>query len=160
MSDRVILMHRGRTEQSAVPSELFWRPRTRFAAQFMGEANILSGSPLDRIDDVLRIDLGGGLICAVADPEHSAASEFNTVEFALRGERIMLGPAATGCRNRYEARIVDLRFYGSLSEINLTLVNGMRIRARLKAGDSERSFAIGDEIDVGWNAADAVLLAG
>ena len=43
MSDRVVLMRRGRIEQSGPPVELFDRPVSRFAAEFMGFENILPG---------------------------------------------------------------------------------------------------------------------
>ena len=41
MSDRVILMRAGRIEQSGTPVELFDRPVSRFAAEFMGFENLL-----------------------------------------------------------------------------------------------------------------------
>ena len=41
MSDRVILMRTGRVEQSGTPIELFDRPVSRFAAEFMGFENLL-----------------------------------------------------------------------------------------------------------------------
>ena len=100
------------------------------------------------------------LTCVVADPERSPTSELSTVELALRGERIVLGSAAKACTNCYRGKIVDLRFYGSLTEVTIALINGMNVRARLKAGDTESSYTSGAEIDLGWNAGDAVLLAG
>ena len=41
MSDRVILMRRGRIEQSGTPATLFDRPVSRFVAEFMGFENVL-----------------------------------------------------------------------------------------------------------------------
>jgi spermidine/putrescine transport system ATP-binding protein len=41
MSDRIILMRRGRIEQCGTPENLFDRPASRFAAEFMGFDNIL-----------------------------------------------------------------------------------------------------------------------
>ncbi len=42
MSDRVILMRRGRIEQSGTPELLFDRPTSRFVAEFMGFDNMLA----------------------------------------------------------------------------------------------------------------------
>jgi ABC-type Fe3+/spermidine/putrescine transport system ATPase subunit len=41
MSDRVVIMQRGRIEQVGTPEELYQRPRTAFAASFLGKSNFL-----------------------------------------------------------------------------------------------------------------------
>jgi putative spermidine/putrescine transport system ATP-binding protein len=46
MSDRIAVMDAGEIQQIASPSEIYHRPKTRFVAEFMGEANILPGSQL------------------------------------------------------------------------------------------------------------------
>ena len=43
MSNRIVLMRSGRIEQQGTPSDLFERPASRFAAQFMGVENIIDG---------------------------------------------------------------------------------------------------------------------
>jgi ABC-type Fe3+/spermidine/putrescine transport system ATPase subunit len=43
MSDRIVLMRQGRIEQAGTPVELFERPGSRFAAEFMGVENIYDG---------------------------------------------------------------------------------------------------------------------
>lgn len=44
MSDSIALMNSGRVEQFGSPLELYDRPRTSFAASFLGNSNLLSGS--------------------------------------------------------------------------------------------------------------------
>jgi putative spermidine/putrescine transport system ATP-binding protein len=41
MSDRVVIMQNGRIEQVGTPEELYQRPRTEFAANFLGKSNFL-----------------------------------------------------------------------------------------------------------------------
>ena len=41
MSDRIILMNRGRIVQESTPRDLYERPASRFAAEFVGSANLL-----------------------------------------------------------------------------------------------------------------------
>lgn len=43
MSDRVIVMREGRIEQEGPPLEIYDHPRSRFVADFIGAANIVSG---------------------------------------------------------------------------------------------------------------------
>jgi putative spermidine/putrescine transport system ATP-binding protein len=42
MSDRIVLMNGGRIEQEDHPENLYFRPATRFAADFIGTANLLA----------------------------------------------------------------------------------------------------------------------
>ena len=44
VSDRILIMNRGRIEQDGSPEEVYERPRTRFVADFMGSANLLEVS--------------------------------------------------------------------------------------------------------------------
>ncbi|MEZ5775236.1 MAG: ABC transporter ATP-binding protein [Hyphomicrobiaceae bacterium] len=41
MSDRIVIMRAGRVEQVGSPEELYRRPRTRFAASFLGKSNFV-----------------------------------------------------------------------------------------------------------------------
>lgn len=42
VSDRIVLMNKGRIEQQGATEEVYERPRNRFAAEFFGAANLLS----------------------------------------------------------------------------------------------------------------------
>jgi putative spermidine/putrescine transport system ATP-binding protein len=41
LSDRIVIMHRGRIVQTGTPEQIYDRPNSRFAAEFVGETNIL-----------------------------------------------------------------------------------------------------------------------
>ena len=43
LSDRVAILDNGRIVQEGAPAEIYERPRTRFAASFLGDANFLAG---------------------------------------------------------------------------------------------------------------------
>ena len=49
MSDRIFLLNEGRIEQLGKPEELYTNPKTRFAAGFMGNYNILPADVFARI---------------------------------------------------------------------------------------------------------------
>jgi spermidine/putrescine transport system ATP-binding protein len=44
LSDRIGIMNRGRLEQVATPQEIYQRPKTRFVASFVGQANFIGQS--------------------------------------------------------------------------------------------------------------------
>ena len=79
MADRVVVMNHGRIEQIGCGQDIYRAPRTRFVADFIGEANLLLGNALD--DGRLSLALGpvtlsglklpaGRDIVAVLRPEH------------------------------------------------------------------------------------------
>jgi ABC-type Fe3+/spermidine/putrescine transport system ATPase subunit len=58
MSDRVVLMNGGRVEQVGAPEEIYDRPATRFAAEFVGEASLIDGRVLEADGRELLIGVG------------------------------------------------------------------------------------------------------
>ena len=48
ISDRIAVMHDGRIEQIATPTELYARPATRFVASFIGSTSVVTGRFLRR----------------------------------------------------------------------------------------------------------------
>jgi ABC-type Fe3+/spermidine/putrescine transport system ATPase subunit len=64
MSDIIIVMRGGHIEQSGSPGDIYNRPRTRFVADFIGSANLISGTPIaDRpTDETIAIRIGDGEI--------------------------------------------------------------------------------------------------
>ncbi|HYZ32515.1 MAG TPA: ABC transporter ATP-binding protein [Crenalkalicoccus sp.] len=72
LADFVVLMRAGRIEQQGTPFELFDRPRTAFAARFMGGHNVIA-SP------------GGGLIAVRSDRTRLAPPDAPGLPATLRG---------------------------------------------------------------------------
>src|SRR3546814_4304156 len=52
LSDRIVLMNGGVIDQAASPDEINKAPRTAFAADFIGAANLL---PAERVGDLARL---------------------------------------------------------------------------------------------------------
>jgi putative spermidine/putrescine transport system ATP-binding protein len=44
LSDRIVVMNKGRVEQIAAPHDAYERPATAFVAQFLGKTNVLTGA--------------------------------------------------------------------------------------------------------------------
>jgi len=129
MADRVVLMHDGRIEQAGTPGELYRRPRTRFAASFVGRMNLLDATVLagDRVrvrDSELRCTpsaLGTGARATVGiRPEHVVIRRF--------GEDAGV--------NSFAARLLGTEFLGNRTAARLACDPlGIEIEAELPAGD-------------------------
>jgi ABC-type Fe3+/spermidine/putrescine transport system ATPase subunit len=92
MSDRVILMRRGKIAQAGPPRALFERPASRFVADFMGVENILEGTLAGISGERATARIGGdeitGTWCG-----NGAATPGTPVFVGLRAERIRFGGA-------------------------------------------------------------------
>ena len=60
MSDRVVLLNGGRVEQVGTPEELYDDPATRFAAEFIGETNLIEGVVAATTGATIAVDTGAG----------------------------------------------------------------------------------------------------
>ncbi|GEM86454.1 ABC transporter ATP-binding protein [Meiothermus granaticius] len=92
VSDRIALMRVGHLEQSGTPDEVYEHPRTRFAAEFLGAANLLRGK---RVPGGLEVSFGRLIL-----PQTPAWEEGSV---AIRPERVQLRdtePRQNGLRVR------------------------------------------------------------
>lgn len=64
MSDRIMVMNRGRIEQVSTPMELYEDPATPFVADFIGQANLIPGTLLDAEDGYARFQIGEAVLKA------------------------------------------------------------------------------------------------
>lgn len=87
MSDRIVVMNEGTFEQIGTPAEIYERPATSFAAQFIGTANIFHGRVEQLQGDAAQILTDEQMILAER-AEGLAPQEPVTV--AVRGEKIRL----------------------------------------------------------------------
>ena len=115
MSDRVILMNVGSIEQTGRPRELYGRPRTRFAAEFIGTTNILSGE-VARRDGRHWLNVPGlPAPLALAGLDDSLGEH----SFVCRPESVIVETAATAGRseNAFAAEVVSVAYLGNACDL-------------------------------------------
>ena len=107
LSDRIAILDRGRIVQEGAPADIYERPRTRFAAAFLGDANFLTGTVTAN-----GLDVPGGLI-RTATPLLGP-----TATVAVRPEKVSILPAtsaAEGDDNRLLATVRGIVYAGAAS---------------------------------------------
>jgi spermidine/putrescine transport system ATP-binding protein len=88
MSDRIVLMRNGRIEQCGTPEDLFDRPRSRFAAEFMGFDNILRCTvDQSSAGRHVQVRVGDTLLMASC-PDGVTLEAGQTAQLAIRAERL------------------------------------------------------------------------
>lgn len=119
LSDRVILLNDGRIEQEGAPAEIYARPATAFAAQFLGSSNLIRAEIT--APGTARLPGDAGEIAV--DPNMATGPAI----LAIRQEDIVLTPDADGSQGPV-ARLRTRVYMGSRSREVLDL-GGQTVRA-------------------------------
>jgi putative spermidine/putrescine transport system ATP-binding protein len=105
MADRVAVFNEGRIVQEGTPQEIYERPRTRFVADFVGSANVLS-------------------------PELSARAGGPPRWASLRGEAMALTAPGAG---RITGNVRSVRYMGAVNRVTVAIREG-ELTATIPAG--------------------------
>jgi spermidine/putrescine transport system ATP-binding protein len=148
LSDRVALLRAGLLEQVAPPREIYGEPATAYAAQFIGQTNLL------RAEVSEGIATAGGILWRTI----GAAG---TATYSLRPECIRLVNEAAGMpftaahvsTARFRGRIRNQSFGGAMDLIEIDCGGAQTIRARIAnpgilGGEREFEFAANDAVRV------------
>ena len=157
MSDRIVLLNHGRIEQSGAPDDLYFRPRTVFAADFLGDSSMLDAVVATPGKPALLTDASGRSLLA----EATDLAPGTPVKAMIRPENVHLlcvADAGTGLDTVLEGLMEDSIVLGSvvrhhirLPEGGTMLANEFNARGRAEAGR-------GQPVRFGWRAEDLLVL--
>jgi spermidine/putrescine transport system ATP-binding protein len=143
MSDRIALLRSGELEQVATPREIYGRPATAYAAQFIGHTNLL------------KSDARGGVVRCGALTWPAAGLPDGPVLFSLRPENIRLvagNPALPG-DVRVHGKVRHQAFHGATELIRVECSDGLVLVVRTPGS----SGALG-EVELEFSPTDAALV--
>jgi iron(III) transport system ATP-binding protein len=113
----VAVMRAGRVEQVGTPEEIYERPRSRWLAEFLGEADVLPGTA------------AGGVVECELGRFGAPAELTGRVEVVVRPESVGIG-SGPAREPHVQAVVVGRSFYGHDQLVQLELPSGMRLRSR------------------------------
>jgi ABC-type Fe3+/spermidine/putrescine transport system ATPase subunit len=142
MSDRIALLRSGELEQVATPREIYGRPATAYAAQFIGHTNLLRGGVRG---GTVRC---GPLVWSAALPDGPAL-------FSLRPENVRLaaGNSAMAGGVRIRGKVRHQAFHGATELIRVECGDGLVLVVRTPGS----SGAL-DDVELEFSSADAILV--
>ena len=120
LADRVAVMRDGAIVQAGVPEEIYYAPATRWAAEFVGAANVLPG----RLEDGLVETLVGRFPAPNGDGP-------GNVEVLVRPELLALNPDPAG-----EGEIVAREFRGHDIFYRVRLTDGTTVCSQRPSNES------------------------
>lgn len=122
MSDRVVVMDRGRIIQSGTPTDLYDRPESAYVADFIGSSNMITGQVSAVAGGIVSVRLPGGEIRSVTNGRDLPAG--STVTASIRPEKVMLLGADETAPEGFsvlEGVVRDRLFQGNVTTVGLDL---------------------------------------
>ncbi len=146
LSDHIAVMNSGRIEQVGSPRELYERPASAFAANFIGNANLLSGTITSSGDSVVVQTSIGMLRCDARPASGSTRAVGDACFVCIRPERVSVTdthPADPGA-GTVRARVESSEYLGHTQQLIL-VAGDVRITAVVP---TDVQAAVGGEVTV------------
>ena len=157
MSDRIAVMNVGRIVQIGTPREIYARPVSIFASDFIGETNLIHGRVLGVVGEYIGVDIAGaGISSGCAGAPVSVGDQ---VTLSIRPEALRVRDPATALNSSASCLPGTVRaviFLGSHTRLKIDIGNGTYLQADLSDDDS-REFSAGDPVCVEWTNDAAVV---
>ena len=118
LADTVAVMRDGQIVQAGTPEEIYGQPATRWIAEFVGEAEVLTGTAAD---GYVECELGR----IGADPGFLGAADV-----IVRPESIALGTSPSPRGGDSSGVVVERTFYGHDQLVRVRLDSGREVRSR------------------------------
>jgi putrescine transport system ATP-binding protein len=154
VSDRIAVMNQGRLVQVAEPAEIYERPNSRWAADFLGEMTLIEGYLNE--DGILATWLGPLRVGA------GTAKTNDKVWLALRPEKLHMSaerPVADGL-NTAAGIVFEVGYRGDVSLYKVQLADRSLMKVALvnTSARGKAQFAIKDVVWLSWPHDAGVLL--
>jgi sulfate transport system ATP-binding protein len=139
LSERIVVMDRGRVVQVGTPGEVYDRPKTPFVASFVGTGNVLRG----RVDGT-RATLGSLSVPAPSGARHGAE-----VQAIIRPHNLRLEKNDAAHAGRSVGTITRLVGLGAHVKLQLSFHSNECVTVELSRREAESmTLAIGDKVIV------------
>lgn len=155
MSDRIVVMNKGRIEQVGTAHEIYERPQTKFVAQFIGETNLF--------EDVEILEKNGNdYIVAIGSEKVSTDSmkDFKPgekVHISIRPENMKLSRTPMEGRENIAVTYDSNIYVGNISKFVVFTDQGKRLTASEFSEDAG-TFNKGDKVYINWIPERAVMI--
>ncbi len=157
MSDRIAIVHRGRIEQIGDAHEIYHRPATAFAADFVGQANLIEAELVAMNGAGATVRLAGGLELHVPGERWPVGAR--RAKISIRPEKVHVSKTAVAADIAFEAVVEEEVFKGATDHLELRTTSGTRLKA-VVANESALLEEIhrGDRVWCGLHVDDLVVV--
>lgn len=159
VSDRIVVMNKGRVEQVGSPQEVYENPSTRFVATFIGESNVFDGavSEVDASSLTIQSDVHTFEVGKLLDIQAGAR-----VTMLIRPEKMeIIDPGASippSMGNWVEGTLVDRVYRGANIRYSVRLLNGKLVIVDTQQVSDSKVWDTGEGVRLAWTPADMSVL--
>lgn len=151
MSDRIGVMHQGRLVQVGTPHEIYVRPIDKFVSEFMGEVNVIDVRA--GVNGKVRADSLGGEFTTPP-----LAAGFAAGHLVVRPEFVRFLASPDEAENSLTGKLYNEYALGSRIQYQVRVGDHVFIVEKLR--QQAYSGRLDDEVLIGWDARDSIVVDG
>ncbi|MFZ2106362.1 MAG: ABC transporter ATP-binding protein [Roseiarcus sp.] len=153
LSDTIAILDGGKIVQEGRPADIYERPRTRFAASFLGDANFFTGRAVQG-----GVAVAGGVVRTSGE----LPSPGTSTTIAVRPEKMRICAARASVvdeaeGNSLQAVVKEIIYAGAVSTFLLDAADGSPIKVLMQNRDADPP-ALGDSVKLLWSASHTVVI--
>lgn len=153
MSDTVVVMNAGRVVQQGSPRDIYRRPKTRFAAEFLGETNLLTIEPAGSRGHLQLGRIKGGPLVPLP---HSATAQGGL--YSLRPEDVTLARSAED-GSFGPAVVEEVVYLGDALRCRAAFPEGLALWTKIPAGDTSLLPREGETVWLLWQSENLIAVS-
>jgi putative spermidine/putrescine transport system ATP-binding protein len=148
ISDRVMVMERGRATQYDTPLNVYENPQSPFISTFVGKANMLKGVALIEDGKYFASVAGMKLALDLDLPDAQRPSPGQQLILSLRPEKLRFADPGRG---HFDAEVKEKFFFGS--QWHYTVASPLGALMVLQPNDGRQPIDVGDKLGIAWGEA-------
>ena len=156
MSDRIVLLRSGYIEQIDTPQGLYFNPKSAFAAEFLGDSNLMDVQ-VQAVGETTNVIYDGEW--AFKARRSPLAQVGENVKTLIRPEnvRVLRQPDPT-LSNQVQVTVIDSIILGGVVKHYTRLPDGSTFIAQELNRVAQTALASGSRVDLGWRPDDMLVL--
>lgn len=150
MASRLAIMNDSRLEQIGDTFDVYTRPRTPFAAEFVGESNSFAGVVVDRPGVGTAVELAPGQWVAIPAVDGVVAGA--AVRVFVRPEHLRIAPPEGPEMNCFKGTVRDIVFLGGATRCIVAITDFVELLVSASGGETAPGQRLGlrDQVTIGW----------
>ncbi len=157
MSDRIAVMNQGRIVQEGSPREIYTRPTSVFASDFIGETNLVPGTIVATDDGVVTLAVGEGILLKAYGSQSLKPGTLATI--SVRPEAIRVSTAHSPDQgDAFVGQIAEIMYLGNRVRIEVVTKSGAAVLADLRDEEVE-GMERNMSVSLTWNPSAATVWA-
>lgn len=155
MSDRIVVMNKGKIEQIGTPYEIYESPVSEFVADFIGETNVVKGKIISNQDGKAQVEIGNQMF---PTPSGSRFQNNGDIKLAIRPEKIYISSEKPADIFSLKGKLIEKIYVGTTTKVIILLEDGQEIIAH-NNNIKKDNLADNEEFYLSWDPEEIVVLS-